>query len=158
MLRRSVLVAASLLPLLGAGENPSSGTWNLNVSKSKFSPGPAPKSAKLVVDEQGERVKVAYEEVESDDSRAGFEYTASMDGKDYPIAGAPLPEALRGVETVLLRKNGARAYGALFKKTGQVIATSMTSVSKDGKTLTLAINGADAKGQPITLSMFWDKQ
>jgi hypothetical protein len=36
--------------------------------------------------------------------------------------------------------------------------TDMTSVSKDGKTLKLIVNGADAKGQPITLMTVWDKQ
>jgi hypothetical protein len=46
----------------------------------------------------------------------------------------------------------------MFKKSGQVVMTDMTSVAKDGKTLKLIVNGADAKGQPVTMSTVWEKQ
>jgi hypothetical protein len=36
--------------------------------------------------------------------------------------------------------------------------TNMTSVSKDGKSLKLIVNGADAKGQPVSLMTVWNKQ
>jgi hypothetical protein len=46
----------------------------------------------------------------------------------------------------------------MFKKAGQVLMTDMTSVSKDGKTLKLTVNGVDSKGQRVTLTTVWDKQ
>jgi hypothetical protein len=46
----------------------------------------------------------------------------------------------------------------MFKKSGKVVMTNMTSVSKDGKTLTLTVSGSDAKGEPLRLTTVWDKQ
>lgn len=153
-----VWMLVALLPLLAAQENPAAGTWKLDVAKSKFSPGPPPKSATLTIEAQGDSVKTKLEEVESDDSHTGYEYTAGLDGKDYPLAGSTGPERLRGADSVVLRRNGSHAYGAMFKKSGQVLMTNMTTVSKDGKTLTLVVNGADAKGEPLKLMLVWEKQ
>ena len=131
----------------------------MNAAKSKFSPGPAPKSATLVIEAQSDSIKAKYEEIEGDDSRTGYEYTATLDdGKDYPLTGSTRPERLGQAETVLLRSSGARAYGGQFKKSGQIVMTNRIVVSKDGKTMTLTANGADAKGQPITAVVVWDRQ
>jgi hypothetical protein len=101
---------------------------------------------------------MSYEEIEGDDSRVGYGYTATLDGKDYPLTGSSRPDLLRGAETVVLRRNGSRAFGGMFRKSGQVVMTDMTSVSKDAKTLKLIVNGVDAKGKLITLMTVWDKQ
>jgi hypothetical protein len=155
-----VFAAVSLLlPLFGAQDNPATvGTWKLNIEKSKFTPGPPPKSATLVIEAQGESLKTTLDEVESDDSRAGYTYTAAIDGKDYPLSGSSKPDRFRGADTVALRRDSSRAYGAMFKKSGTVLMTNMTSVSKDGKTLKLVISGADSKGQQLLLQTVWDKQ
>jgi hypothetical protein len=153
-----ILIIVALLPLLGAQDNPAVGTWKLDVAKSKFSPGPAPKSAKLVIVADGESVKTSYEEVEADESHVGYEYTSVLDSKDHPLSGPSRPDRLSGADTVVLRPNGSRAYGAMFKKSGQVVMTNMTTVSKDGKTLTLVVNGANAKGEPVKLMTVWEKQ
>jgi hypothetical protein len=152
-----VWMLAAMLPVLAAQDNPAIGTWKLDVGKSKFS-GAAPKSATLTIEAQGESVKTTLDEVEADDSHTGYQYSASLDGKDYPIAASTGPERLRGSDSVVLRRNSSHAYGAMFKKSGQVMMTNMTTVSKDGKTLTLVANGADAKGEPIKLTLVWDKQ
>jgi len=148
---------AALLPLVAAQDNPAVGTWKLDVAHSKFS-GAAPKSATLTIEAQGDSLRTTLEEVDADGSKTGYQYTASLDGKDYPITSSTDPERLRGADSVVLRRNGSHAYGAMFKKSGQVMMTNMTTVSKDGKTLTLVANGADAKGEPIKLSLVWDKQ
>jgi len=153
-----VFAVVALLPVFGAENNPAVGTWKLDIEKSKFSPGPPPKSATLVIEAQGESLKTTYEEVESDDSHVGYAYTATLDGKDYPLAGTSEPDRLRGADTVSLRRDSSRAYGGMFKKAGQVLMTDMTSVSKDGKTLKLTVNGVDSKGQRVTLTTVWDKQ
>jgi hypothetical protein len=158
MTKLCIWMLAALLPLIAAQDNPAAGTWKLDVAKSKFSPGPPPKSATLTIEAQGDSVKTKLDEVEADDSHTGYEYTASLDGKDYPLAGSAGPERLRGADAVILRRNGTHAYGAMFKKSGQVMMTNMTTVSKDGKTLTLVVNGADAKGEPVKLMLVWEKQ
>ena len=155
-----VLTAVMFLPLLfGAQDNPAAGTWKLNVAKSKFSSGTPAKSATLVIEAHGDSIKTSLEEIEGDDSRVGYEYTATFDdGKDYPLSGSSRPERLGGAETVALRRASSHAYGGQFKKSGQIVMTNKTVVSKDGKSLTLTANGADAKGQAITVISVWDKQ
>jgi hypothetical protein len=153
-----VFAIAALLPLFGAENSPAVGTWKLDVEKSKFSPGPAPKSATLVIEAQGESLKTTYEEVESDDSHLGYGYTAKIDGKDYPLTGSSPPDRLRGADTVTLSRDSSRSYGGRFKKSGQVVMTDMTSVSKDGKTLKLIVTGVNSKDQRVTLMTVWNKQ
>jgi hypothetical protein len=158
VLTLAALLPLTLMPLRGAQNSPEAGTWKLNVEKSKFSPGPPPKSATLVIENQGESLKTSYEEVEGDGSQVGYGYAATLDGKDYPLTGASRPDRLRGAETVALRRDGSHAYGGMFKKSGQVLMTDMTSVAKDGKTLKRIVNGVDSKGQRVTLTTVWDKQ
>ncbi len=153
-----VFTVAALLPLMGAGDNPWTGTWKLNIKKSKFSPNPPPKSATLVIEEQGDSIKTSFEEIEADDRHVGYAYTAPLDGKDYPLTGASRPDLLRGVDTVALRRDNSRAYGGTFKKSGRLVITNMTSVSRDGKTLTLTVGGVDANGEEVKLTTLWDKQ
>ena len=153
-----VLTVAVLLPLLGAENNPAAGTWKLNLEKSKFSSAPAPKGATLIIDGQGDSVKTSFEEIEADDSRVGYGYTAALDGKDYPLTGSSRPALLRGAETVTLRPNGSHAYSGWFKKSGQVVMSDMITVSKDAKTLKMIVNSVDAKDQRVTLMTVWDKQ
>jgi hypothetical protein len=154
-----ILFGALFSSQLLAEKNSPAGTWKLNVAKSKFTPGPGPKSATLTIEVQGDSVKTSYEEIEPDDSRIAYEYTATFDdGKDYPITGSGRPDVLSGAETVSLRRSGSNSFGAQFKKSGQVVMTNKTVVSKDGKALAITANGADAKGQPTTLATVWDKQ
>jgi hypothetical protein len=154
-----LFTAVMLLPLFGAQDNPAVGNWKLNVAKSKFSSGTPPKSATLVIGVLGDSFKTSLQEIEGDDSQVGYEYTATFDDdKDYPLSGSSRPERLGGADTVALRRDGPRAYAGKFKKSGRIVVTNRTVVSKDGKTLTLAANGVDAKGQTIAVMTVWEKQ
>ena len=158
---RQICVVAMLavLPLVGSQDVPAAGTWKLNVGKSKFSPGPAPKTGTLVIELQGDSIKTHLEEVEVDDSQTGYEYAAVLDdNKDYPLTGSSKPARLGGAETISVRRAGSNAWAGHFKKSGQIVMTNRLVVSKDGKTLTLSANGADAKGQPVSVVSVWDKQ
>jgi len=153
-----VLAAAGLLL---AQKNPAtaSGVWKLDVAKSKFDPGPGPKSATLTIDASGAGLKTTYDATEANDSQVGYEYTATEDdGKDYPVSGPARTALLGGADTVVVRRSGSNSLGIQFKKSGQVVATNKTVVSKDGKTLTITSQGADAKGQPISSVTVWVKQ
>jgi len=143
-------------------KNPAVGTWKLDVAKSKYSTGSLPKSATRTVAEQGDGEKTSYEEVGGDGSQATYTYTATYDDKDSSISGSGRPswreDLLSGADAIAMRRSGSNAYGAAFKKSGQVVMTMRAVVSKDGKVLTITTNGADAKGQPTTFVTVWDKQ
>ena len=75
-----------------AAEDPQAGTWNLNVAKSKYSPGPATKSGTASLEAWGDDgVKVTADGVNADGQTTHVEFQAKYDGKDYPITGVPTP-------------------------------------------------------------------
>jgi len=158
-----VLAAAGVL---WAGKSGSSnslvGAWKLNVGDSSFSSGAGPKSGTRTVEARGEGVSISYEYVESDGSSIKYGFTASFDGKDNPITGSGTSswreDRLGGAETIALRSTGSNTFGGALKKAGNVVMTSRTVVSKDGKVTTVTTNGVDAKGQPTKNMSVWEKQ
>src|SRR5260370_31281537 len=74
--------------------DPAIGTWTLNTAKSKYSPDPAPKSATITFEETADGVKRTGESIDADGNKSSFEYTAKYDGKDYPVSGSDLYDAI----------------------------------------------------------------
>ena len=128
------------------------GTWKLNVEKSKYSPGPAPKSLTTKFEPAGKGVKLTTEGVSADGKPTATEYTANYDGKDVPIKGSPV------ADTVSLRRINALTTERTDKKDGKVVQTLRRSIAKDGKSFTVAIKGKTAKGEPINHKLVFDKQ
>jgi hypothetical protein len=119
------------------------GTWKLNVAKSKFSPGPAPKTMTVtysMVGTDGMRIVVAVTPVEGD--AQSWEMTAHYDGKDHPVKGNP------NADTIMVRRIDDRTGESTFKKDGKVTATNRRVLSADGKTLTITSTGMTADGKP----------
>ena len=70
------------------------GVWKLNVAKSKYDPGPAPKSGVAKWEAVATGTKVTVDDVEADGAATHWEFTANYDGKDQPITGtSPLATA-----------------------------------------------------------------
>ena len=132
--------------------DPIVGTWKLNVSKSKYDPGPAPKSLTAKIEAAGEGEKLTADGVRGDDSIIRVEYTAQFDGKDYPISGSPM------ADTVSLKRLDANTTERTDKKGGKVVQTLTRKVSSDGKTATITIKGTDAEGRPINHLAVFEKQ
>src|SRR5467141_1401700 len=68
-----------------AQSNPFVGTWKLDVAKSKYDPGPAPKSQTRTWDASG---KVSVKGVGATGKPMSYGYPIKNDGKDYPTTGA----------------------------------------------------------------------
>jgi hypothetical protein len=132
--------------------DPAIGTWKLNVAKSKYMPGPTPKSATLTYEETADGIKRTGESVDADGKTTSFEYTAKFDGKDYPVTGSDLYDAIS-----LKRINEQTAEGTL-KKSGKVVSDARRVVSKDGKVMTLTMTGTNPKGEKMHNVAVYDKQ
>jgi len=117
------------------------GTWKLNVAKSKFSPGPGPKSATIIYTPTGESVKIEVHRVESDGTALHWEMTAASDGKDYPVKGNP------DADTFSMKQIDANTGESTFKKGGKVMAVNKRTLSADGKMLTIATTGVTGTGE-----------
>jgi ABC-type transport system substrate-binding protein len=132
--------------------DPMVGTWKLDVAKSKYSPGPAPSSATVTYEETADGIKRSGESINADGTKASFTYTAKYDGKDYPVSGSNL------FDTISVKKINDHTVASTLKKSGKVVSTSRRVVSKDGKTMTLTINGTNAKGEKTHNVQVFDKQ
>jgi hypothetical protein len=89
---RMLLNVAVLLVAAAANAqttDPIIGTWNLDVAKSSFKPGPAPKSATVLVEPAGKGIKVSVDAVNADGSPMKWGFTTQRDGKDVPVTGNP---------------------------------------------------------------------
>ncbi len=149
------LALASLTPALcltAQQADPALGTWTLNIAKSKYNPGPAPKSVTVTVQATDQGAKTDVTGTGSDGTPIQVSYTAKPDGKDYPVTGSQAYDALS------VHKTDAWTRVTTRKKGGKVIQTARTVYSKDGKTMTVTTTGVDAKGQKINNVTVFDKK
>ena len=82
------VLGASLVRVSAQASNPRSGTWKLNLAKSKYDPGPAPQRNTMKIEASGEGEKATTEGVNAAGTATGTQYTAQYDGKDYPMTGS----------------------------------------------------------------------
>jgi hypothetical protein len=124
----------------------------LNVAKSKYSPGPAPQALTVKVEPSGQGEKVTAEFVNADGTRTTTEYTANFDGKDNSLTGSQI------ADTVSLKRINARTTDRTDKKGGKVAQTLRRVVSQDGKTMTVTTKGTNAQGQAVNNVAVFEKE
>jgi hypothetical protein len=159
MQRLLQFVAITVLAFAGsatlrAQSNPLVGTWKLNVTKSKFDPGPGYKSLTRTVEAQGDGVKYTFEGVSADGKPVAYGFSVKFDGQDNPVSGS-MPS---GADTISAKRTDSNHYVATQKKGGKEIATSKVTVSKDGKVTTVDQTGTTASGAKSHDVQVYDKQ
>ena len=139
---------------ISAQDRPGLGKWKLNVEKSKYVPGPAPKSLTRTAEADGDKVKYTYEGVAANGNAISYTFTVAYDGKDYPITGSG---ATGGADSVSVKQLGPRSFTSTLKKAGVPIANVSTEISADGKVLTQHVSSPDGKGS-INNTVVFEKQ
>jgi hypothetical protein len=140
------------LPALSS-KDPFVGTWRLNIAKSKYTPGPAPKSITSTYEAAGQGYKVSVRNEPVTGAAQQFSYTTSLDGKDSPITGNN-PNA----DAIAVKRIDATTLEAVNKRGGKVTTTQRNVVSADGKTRTVTTTGTDAQGQKVNNVAVFEKQ
>jgi len=146
------LVTLALGAMAQAQGNSSVGTWKLNVAKSTYSPGPAPKSSTLKIEAAGMGVTSTIDTVAADGTTQHITYGGAYDGKDVPATGSPT------FDMVSRRRISPTTTEATYKKAGKVVTVNTVVVSADGKTLTATAKGTDAQGRAVNNVQVYDKQ
>jgi hypothetical protein len=129
------------------------GMWKVNIAKSKYSPGPAPKSSTAKWEPSGGGVKLTVDTVPATGEVQHWEVTGKFDGKDNPIVGNN-PDA----DTAAFSKIDDHTYRTLNKKGGKPTLDSRIVVAKDGKTRVTTQTGTNGKGEAAAITMFYEKQ
>jgi opacity protein-like surface antigen len=155
MMKKLLLALCPILLLAAAAQAADNflGTWTLNVAKSKYDPGPAPRSQTTILEalangttrERGDRVN-------ADGSRTQWEWTAKFDGKDYAVNGDP------DRDMVSLKKIDDNTVEVTNKKSGKVTNTMKIVVAKDGKSRTNEASFTNAKGVKVHNIIFFDRK
>jgi hypothetical protein len=132
--------------------DPIVGTWQLNVAKSKFTPGPVLKSQTRVYTESAAGITLKVTTVAADGTTGTQESTFKYDGKDYPFAGSADWDSLS------LTRKDANTVHSTQKKAGKAVGTTVRTLSKDGKVLTLVSKGTGANGKPYGSTTVFDRK
>jgi len=159
-MKRSLVVLAFVVCTVLSGrllaqDNPFVGTWKLNSAKSKFEPGPGPKSLTRTIVAEGSGAKYSFEGVGADGSSFAYSFSTKYDGTDSAITGAGAPG---GADSIALKRVSSRKVEATLKKGGKEVGKSVAEVSKDGKVATVKTKGESADGKEFNNDTVYDKQ
>ena len=148
------LAVATALPQAGlAQSNPLIGTWKLNLAKSKYSPGPPPRSNTATWEAVGQGFRATAEGIDAQGKPTKTDFgVVFFDGKSYPATGNPAYDATS------YKQINASTFEFTRTKAGKVVQTTTTVLSADGKSRTNTQTGVDEKGQQINNVYVYDKQ
>jgi hypothetical protein len=139
-----IVIAAAAVELAAQGADPLVGTWELNVAKSKYTPGPAPKSeTRTYVVAVGPDIEASSKGVDGTGKPTTASWTVNYDGKDHPETGNP------NADTLSLKRVNAFSAEFTQKRAGKVVITGTRTISSDGKVMTITSKGTNARGQTI---------
>ena len=125
-------------------KDPFVGTWTLNVARSTYSPGPAPKSITSTYEAAGKGYKISVKNEPASGPVQQWSYTTNLDGTESPIAGNN-PNS----DAVTVKRIDANTLELVNRKAGKPTTTQKNVVSADGKTRTVTTTGTDAEGRKI---------
>ncbi len=149
----SVALVAAVLVTPARAADSNVGTWKVNLAKSKYDPGPPPKTPNVIkIEADGDGIKVTNDGVNAEGQPTHVTYSATYDGKDYPETGNP------NADTISIKRINANTIETITKKGGKMMLTSRTVISNGGKLRTTTQNGTNAQGQKIHNVIVADKQ
>jgi hypothetical protein len=149
----SVLVLAAASPQIGYAQGTTAATWKLNVAKSKFTPGPPPRSSTLTFQTEGQTLTATTEGIDAQGNATKVVHGPFLyDGKSYPVTGAP------GYDAASYKIVNDSTDEITRTKSGKVVQTVIEVLSGDGKTLTFTVTGVNANGQQINNVVVYEKQ
>lgn len=128
------------------------GTWQLNVKKSKFLPGPAFQSETRTYEEQGDGVKVTIRTVDGKGRQVTSVFITTPDGQQHAVSGSGGP-----ADSVGLRRINEFTAESTLMHAGKEIAKTTRVVSEDGKTMTITYKGLDPQGNPVDYTLVFDR-
>ena len=147
--RVPIMLAMCLLPALtsvaSAQDDAHVGTWELNLQKSTFDPGPPPMRQTLWYKAEGKGLTGLLQGIDAAGKPISLDQSnliINFDGKDHPTASA-------NYDSSAWTRISANKYVVNRKKAGKVVLTSTNVVSDDGKTMTITTKGVGEDGRPI---------
>jgi hypothetical protein len=148
-----IFVLALVAGTLWGQQDPLMGTWKLNLSKSKYDPGPPPQSQINKYEPSGANaVKRIIDNVSATGEKGHTEANYVIDGKEYPV-----PDSQTG-DRVVNRRIDANTTERIITRGGMLVNFAQRTLSADRRTLTVTQISADAQGKLARSIAVYDKQ
>jgi len=106
------------------------GSWQLDVVKSRYTPGPPPRSEVRTYVRDKDGMKGTIRRRREDGREEVIEYRADFD-REYPVMGTP------AYDTIRLKRIDSHTAEAVLSHAGRVFGTARRTISQDGQTLTI---------------------
>ena len=132
--------------------DPVLGTWHLNVAKSRYDPGPPPKSVTRTYQMDKGEMRAIVVTVYKNGNTDTVYYPATYDGKEHPVSGAPDRDG------IVMKKINDYTAESLITHAGKTIGTSRRTVSADGQSMTITFKGSAANGDPVSNTAYYEKE
>ena len=148
----AMMTAIGIGPSAAATGDPMEGTWKLNLAKSKYNPGPAPKSSIVTIKIENNTETYSAENVDAAGTATHGSFTVKLDGSEASVTG------LNYADTISIKRVSPDHVVATLKKDGRVAMTVDVKVAVDGKSRTLIYTGKNAAGIAEHDIVEFDKQ
>jgi hypothetical protein len=147
------VVFATALPQLGLAQSNSwLGTWQLNLAKSTYAPGQAPKSSTFNFQGVGANLTNTVDTVDAVGSSTRAVNMHNYDGQPHPVTGNP------DIDARSYTRVDANTVISASTKAGKLVQVATLVSSPDGRTLTVSTRGTDTRGQQVNTVGVYDKQ
>jgi hypothetical protein len=127
------------------------GTWRLDLSKSKYTPGPAPKSETRLYARDARGVRGQIDRLYADGRREIIDYRADGD-HDSPVSGT------RAYDAVRFRRIDAQTTEAVLSHAGRVWGTARRVLSENGDTLTIMFRRLDPGDMVNNVAVYYKEK
>jgi hypothetical protein len=152
----SILAASAFavaLPQAGfAQADPVLGTWKLNLAKSTYAPGQAPRSLTVTYQGAGANLTATADTIDAAGNAAKAVFVRIYDGQPHPTTGSP------DYDASAYTRVDANIYIISRTKAGRFVEVDTQVLSQDGRTNTITTRGITAAGQPTNIVQVYDKQ
>ncbi len=159
-MKRSVITMLFVLAAVATvamAADPWNGTWKLNPAKSKAPGGrlPHPNSTNMI-EIQGETMHLISNQTDATGKLEQVEYTAKLDGKEYPVKVSPPPPGSQQY-TISLKRLNPRTR-EFVENIGKFTIKGQDVLSEDGKSFDRIVSSKDAQGRDTSVIQVFEKQ
>jgi hypothetical protein len=147
------VILATAVPEAGfAQSNPWLGMWKLNLAKSTYPPGQAPRSSTYNFQVTGANLTNTVETVEAAGTTTKTVNPHIYDGQVHPLTDNP------NADTRSYTRVDANTVISASMKAGKLAQVTTIVLSQDGRTITTTGRGIDGRGQQVNSIAVYDKQ
>src|SRR5262249_30424428 len=152
----AVALAASV-QLRAQMSEPLIGTWILNLAKSQYEPGTAPKSEIRNFDYSRDgMILCTFQRISAQGTKSFGHWLVRLDGEFYPELQRA--EGTKSTSSISLKKTDDRTLQVNARRNGVVYFWSTMQVSADGRQLTWKIKTTAGEGREISQVRVYDKE